>query len=595
MLTTANELSYSEIESLRMGMNSNRDPYVSFWRSSAKFVSPNRFIGTEPNERNKGQQKTRDILRNEASRSLRIFVAGMNNGATPRSRPWWNLQVVNTAKKNAKTDRYFSNVVKAINEHFQISNLYGVLPVSYKDIGIFSNSAYAMLPHPRYGFFFKPITVGTYSIGTDSEGTVNQFNRDFTLTVRQIVEQYGKLKPNGHIDWSNFNPWIQRAYERSDYQMVVYLSSMTLPNHNPIPDSILPHQFAKYQEYVWTRGIASPNTNLYGTGMRYTGQQSIIDPERSQFCSIRGWDYFPYIVNRWEMAPESDWGVDGPTELALDDIKTLQETERYRLEGAAKLVKPPMVGPASLRRHQSTILAGGITYVDEASEGTKFRAAFEVDPKLGELINSQNDYIRSIRSSYFEDVFMMMAGDQKISHVTAREIEERAGEKLTALSPVLGQLDKDQGSRLIQNAFYLLSKMRNRLPEMPPELAGEEVRPDYISVLHQAAKASLIGSTDKLVGFVGALAQTTGDQSITKILKNDVIVRQYADYTGVSPEFLRDDAEYSEVQAEMARQQQAQAELEKSKVLASNVKDLASSEVSDNNMLGYYAQAQGRF
>jgi len=466
--------------------------------------------------------------------------------------------------------------------------------MSYKDIGIFSNSAYAMLPHDRYGFYFLPFAVGTYSIGTDSEGVVNQFCRDFTLTVRQVVEQYGQLGPTGHIDWSNFDPWVQMSWERSDYMQEVTLSNLILPNANPRPDSFMASEAMKYQSYTSIRGAGIGVNGLYETGFRYTNKSKVekMYPDRSEFISVKGYEYFPIIANRWEVAPESDWGVDGPGHMAVEDIKSLQETEKYRMEAVAKLVKPPMVGPASLKRHQSSILAGGITYVDEASEGTKFRAAFEVNPQLADLILCQGDYEKAIKSAFFEDLFLMMAQDKPTSHVTAREIEERSAEKLVGIGPALGQLDQDQNGRVIRNAFYLLSKMKGKLPDAPKEIQGEEIRPEYISILAQAAKASMIGSTDKLIAFVGQLSQVTQDTTLAKILKSDLIVRQYADVLCNSPDLIRDEYEYGEIVKGVAEQQKQQMEAQRMQQASETTKNLASSEMTDTNMLGKMGQTQ---
>ncbi|HET8686942.1 MAG TPA: portal protein, partial [Methanosarcina sp.] len=242
-------LTFSEVQALRQYMNNNRAPQIPYWKSQAQFIAPERFVEMLPGKRNTGHKSTRNILRNTAGRALRTFVSGMMNGATSRARPWFDIVLVDQAKESTESGRYFAQVVKILNQHLQVSNFYRILPMSYKDIGIFSNSAFAMLPHPKYGFYFMPFAVGSYAIGTDSEGMVNQFSRDFTMTVRQVVEQYGKLKPTGHIDWSNFDPYVQTAWERSNYQLELTLNNFIIPNPDPNPDSLMPAMSMKYQSY----------------------------------------------------------------------------------------------------------------------------------------------------------------------------------------------------------------------------------------------------------------------------------------------------------------------------------------------------------
>ena len=38
----------------------------------------------------------------------------------------------------------YAEVESILNSHFQVSNLYKILPLVYKDVGIFSNAAFAM-------------------------------------------------------------------------------------------------------------------------------------------------------------------------------------------------------------------------------------------------------------------------------------------------------------------------------------------------------------------------------------------------------------------------------------------------------------------
>lgn len=579
-----------EVEAIRLTLNQNRDPFIPFWRTQAKFIAPKRFIELIPGQRNQNAwARAREIFENTAGRANRTFVAGMMNGATSRARPWWTLRPLNKSIKNTATDTYVSEVVSSIDEAFQISNLYGTLPMSYKDIGVFSNSAFAMLPHARYGFYFMPFAMGTYSIATDMEGMVNTFCRDFTMTVRQVVEAYAGRTETGHIDWTNFDGWIQECYEKGDYLTEVQLSNLIMPNPNPVPDSLMPKYSMQYQSYTWVRGVGTPAMSIYGGGFRYSNQpqykENRLGDKPSLFLSIKGYDYFPVIANRWEVVPEGDWGVDGPGDMAIQEIQTLQEMEKYRLEGAAKLVKPPMVAPASLKRHQASILAGGITYVDELSEGTKFRAAFEVNPQLADLINSQQDYKSAIRSAFFEDLFLMMAGGEKISHVTAREIEERAAEKLVGIGPALGQLDRDQNSRLILNAFHLLSKVKGKLPKAPKQLEGQEFRPEYISVLAQAAKASMVASGDRLLESVQNMAAVTGDPTITRIIKASNFIRQRADHLGVDPSLLQDEDEYAAIVDGVNRQTAQQNALQQESMASETAKNLSQADMEGNSML----------
>jgi hypothetical protein len=572
-------LTLTEVTSIRAKLRDDMLRHMPMWEVLAEYISPQR-IRKAPGETG-SVYKARKIIKNQAGRSLRTFVSGMMNGATPRSRPWFNLTVTNKSKATSQTaKKYFSNSEKILNEHFQVSNLYRILPMAYKDVGIFSNSAFAMLPHPRYGFYFYPFAVGTYGFACDAEGNTNMFYRDFEMNVKQIVDTFGTLKPNGHIDFSKLPSYVVAHYEQKRYLEKMILSTVIVPNPLYRPGSVsIDGSHRKFQSYTFVQSTSSGLPPQVSNGFR--NEASLGDGE---FIKCSGYDYFPVITPRWEVQAEENYGVDGPGEIALGDIQTLQEMEKYRLEAVAKLVKPPMVGHASLRRHQASILAGGITYVDDQGAAAGFKPAFELDPKLAELIADQNEYTQAIRSAYYEDLFLMMSGQESKSHVTAAEITEKASEKMTALAPVLGQWDQDLSSKIIYNAQLILEGA-NRMPVKPKELEGEQLRPEYISVLAQASKVSMMNSMERLANFTSSMAQAHQDPSLMKLINAEQYIRIYADYVAVDPTLILDEDEFQAVKDGIASQQQAEQQMAMQSQAAATAKDLSAAKIGEGSML----------
>jgi hypothetical protein len=574
------KLSYAEVEGLRSSLRNELSKQLPTWKLLSKYIAPERYKDDLSNKDN-GTRKDRSIIKNQAGRSLRTFVSGMMNGATPRSRPWFNLTVNNTKKANSSASRrYFSEAEAILNSHFQVSNLYRILPLAYKDVGIFSNSAFAMLPHPRYGFYFYPFAIGTYAFACDAEGNTNTFTRDFSLSVRQVVDQYAKLKPNGQIDWTNIPMSVKTHWDNARYLETIILTNVIVPNpsFDPRKQSLDPLD-KKFQSYTYVQSVGSNLPPQSSSGFR----NEVMTAEK-QFIKQSGFDYFPIITPRWEVAPEENYGVDGPGSIALADIMTLQEMEKYRLEAVAKLVKPPMVGHASLRRHQASILAGGITYVDDQGALAGFKPAFELNPNLADLIADQREYTESIRSAFYEDLFLMLSGDKTVSHVTAREIDEKASERMSTLAPVLGQWDQDLSSKLIDNAQLILEQA-GRMPVKPKELEGEQLRPEYISILAQAAKVSMMNSLERFANYTTSMATSQQDPALLKLLNGEAAIRKYADYVAIDPTLVLDEDEFSKVRQGIADQQmQAQAAAAQQQQ-AATAKDLSAAKIGEGSML----------
>lgn len=581
-----NRLSYAEVTALRNRMRDSMNRHLPTWRELARFISPER-LKENPDDKNNGSRKDQRIIKNQAGRSLRTFVSGMMNGATPRSRPWFNLTVNNKSKANsALSKRYFKETEDVLNSHFQVSNLYRVLPITYKDVGVFSNAAFAMLPHPRYGFYFYPFAIGTYAFACDMEGNTNMFTRDFSLTVRQIVERYATLKPNGQIDWTNIPMWVRTNWEQGKYLETMVLSQVIVPNPGYNPDKrTLDPADKKFQSYSFVQAMGSNLPPQTSSGFR--NEMAVNNQE---FIKVSGFDYFPVITPRWEVLPEEDYGIDGPGHIALGDVKTLQEMEKWRLEAIAKSVKPPMVGHASLRRHQASILAGGITYVDDQGAAAGFKPAFTVDPKISDLIMDQQEYVQAIKSAFYEDLFLMLSAERSVSHVTAREIDEKAAERMSTLAPVLGQWDQDLSSKLIYNAQLILEQA-GRLPKKPRELEGEMLRPEYISILAQAAKVSMMNSLEKFTSFVSNLATVQQDPALLQLLNGEQAIRMYGDYVAVDPTLIKDETEYQAVKDTIAQKQMMAQQSAQMSQQAESAKNLSQAKIGEGSMLDTLLQA----
>lgn len=581
--------SYANISSLRNVMQNDVQRHMAKWRIQGEMIAPYRFVN-DAQDKHDGRRKDQRIIKNQAGRSLRTFTSGMLNGATPQTRPWFHETTNNESKANSSAvKKYFSQSTSILNNHFQISNLYRVLPMVYKDVGVFSNSAFAMLPHPRFGFYFYPFAVGTYAFSCNIEGDTDTFQRDFSLSVRQIVERYGVLNASGHIDWSNMSSWVKEHWDQAKYNDTAVLSNLILPNKNFDPlKTVTDSSQRKFQSYTW---ITAAGTNLPPqTSSGFRNERHV---GREEFLAVKGYDYFPVITPRWEVQANEDYGVDGPGDIALSDIQTLQELEKWRLEAIAKLVKPPMVGHASLRRHQSSILAGGITYVDDQGAVAGFKPAFQINPNISDLIGDQQEYVQAIRSAFFEDLFLMLSNERTVSHVTAREIDEKAGEKMVALAPVMGQWDQDLSSKLISNGRLILEQ-QGRMPKKPKELDGEQIRPEYISVLAQAAKASMMNSLERGANFVISLSGQLQDPALLGILKGEVYARKYLEFVGVDPTLIADEREFQQIKANIAQAQQ-NAMMQQNAANESQVaKNLSQAKTGENSMLDQLLTAAGQ-
>ena len=552
---------YSRLENLRTNLIDKRSQFMNKWSEAAEYTDKHRWR-PDASDDHSGRRKNLRVFRNTAGRALRIFQSGMMNGNTPRSRPWFQLTSLGGVNKYS-TQLYLRQVTEIIERFFHISNLYRVLPGMYKDLGIFSNGAFFMLEDPKYGFMFYPISVGQYCISSGQDGRVSTFSRDYALSIRQIVERFGLLNASGHIDWGNsLNNWIKSLWDTQQYEERVTLTNIIHPNAMAKKDPV----FATDRPFLSYTYISNSSGNSGVPNQIWNNERNSAIMKNGEYeedadnyiLETSGYEYFPVIAARWEEVPDEAYGVSGPMELAISDVKTLQEEQEYRLEAVAKQVRPSFIGPAALAKYRSSTAAGSITFFDEY-DNQQLRRLYEVDPRIEGLIKSQEETDMFVKECFFVDLFKAMLQEPTKSHVSVAEVQKRAGEALQLVGPPLSQISEDVNEKLIENAFFLLTK--TGYIEKPDTDRTGPIIPEYISVLAQATKVGQATTRERFLNFLSSSAEGLQNRTLLKLVKKggETMIREYANTLGMNPMELENESDFQEI---VEREQEAMAERE---------------------------------
>lgn len=548
-------------------MDLERSSFEATWRDLADFVLPRRprfFV----QDTNKGERRSQKILNTTATMSARTLRAGMMSGVTSPARPWFRLTVSDPALSEfGPVKNYLDAVQKRISTTFLRSNLYQVLPIIYGDLGVFGNACvYVEEDFDGSVMRFYPFPIGSYKIAQNAKLKVDTFEREFMMTVRQIVHKFAKME-DGKIDWSNISTHVKDQYEQGHLETQIEIRHVIMPNE----DWDIRRAESRFKKFV---------SIYYETGALGT-KRYFDDTDLDRYLSIKGYDYFPIFAPRWETTGEDTYATDCPALVALGDIKQLQLGERRIMQAVEKHINPPMVGPTSLRNQRASILPGDITYDDQAANKGGFRQAHDINFAVNQLENKQSQVEARIQRAFFEDLFLMLAQSDR-RQITAREIEERHEEKLLALGPVLEQLNQDMLDPLIDIAFDFHAR-QGLLPEPPPELEGQDLKVEYISVMAQAQKLVGISSVDRFTGFVGNLAAY--DPTVLKKVDTSQLVDVYGDMLSISPKVIRPDEQVQELVAAEQRAQAQQQQIAMAKEAAGAAKDLSAARLDEENML----------
>jgi hypothetical protein len=165
---------------------------------------------------------------------------------------------------------------------------------------------------------------------------------------------------------------------------------------------------------------------------------------------------------------------------------------------------------------------------------------------------------RRIRDAFYVDLWLMISQDER-SNITATEINARREEKLLMLGPVLERLHHEFLDPLIDRVFAIAIR-HGAVAEPPPVLAGQRLRVRYVSMLAQAQQAVAAGAIERLLGFVGGLAQS--NPTVLDRIDMDYGIEAYAEVIGADPRLLKPDDQVAAERQARAKQQQAQQAME---------------------------------
>lgn len=569
-----------KFERLRTQLELERSSFKSQWQDCNDYILPRRarFFVTDVN---RGDRRNLNILDTTATLAARTLRSGMMSGVTSPARPWFRLSISDPKlSENANVKTWLHETTSRMTNVFLKSSLYKVLPVVYGDLGVFATSAMYMEEDLNDVVRFYPFPIGSYMIANNDKLMVDVFMREYRMTVRQVVNKFGSDPENpGKISWDNISTRVKQLYDANNPEAWVDIIHVVMPNDEYSPKK-LESKYKKYISVYYEKGSISGGVGNAG------GYSSDIE---NKFLSEKGYDFFPVLCPRWEITGEDVYGTDCPGFTAIGDIKQLQIGERRSLQAVEKMINPPMIAPTSLMNAKASILPGDITYVDVRDGQGGFRAAHDVRFDINAMESKQQQVRQRISKAMYEDLFLMLANSDR-RDFTAREIQERHEEKLLALGPVLEQLNQDLLDPLIDNTYAIMDQ-RGMIPTPPRELAGKQLKVEYISIMAQAQKLVGLGGIERFTSFASnivAQAPTVADK-----IDGDQLIDIYADLTSIPPGIVRPDDQVTEIRQRRAEGQAAQARAEQAASAAQTAKTLSQADVSGQNALTKMMEGQG--
>jgi len=503
-----------------IAMRTPRYSWWVHWRELANFLLPRRYKWLiTPNEMSRGTQLNTGIIDSTGTIAARVCAAGMMSGITSPTRPWFRLGIEGLQLNDSSNPAslWLAECEKRLLKVFAESNFYNAMATLYLDLVVFGTGvSICYEDYENVVRFYNPCA-GEYYLEAGPTYEVDTLAREFTMTVKQVVQEFGL---------ENCSESTKKAYAQPGGRtQEIVVCHLIEPNDGS------ERQKWKYMELYWERG------NTAEGPLRWSG-----------------YNEWPVIAPRWDLVSNDVYGR-SPAMDALGDIKQLQQETKRKGQAIDKMVNPPMLADVQLRNQPASLMPGGVTYVS-GLQNVGYKPVFTVNPPINDLKEDIKEIQERIKVIFFNDLFMMISQLDTVR--TATEIDARREEKLIMLGPVLERFEQEALDPVIERIFGIMMRA-GLLPPAPEGLIkdGQGLNVQYVSMLAEAQRAVSASGMERVMGLAGNIA--AADPSVLDNINVDEFMVEYADLMGVPPKILRSRDEVAALREQKQKQQEQAA------------------------------------
>jgi hypothetical protein len=549
-------------------LKQDRASWEPHWRDLSDHFLPRRgeWLGVQSNSTSRrGDKRNQKLIDGTPRYAARTLASGLMAGLTSPARPWFRLTTPDLGlMEYVPVKQWLYAVEQRMRDVFSRSNLYNTLPVVYSELGVFGTMAMLVDDHPTEVIRCQPFTIGSYYLANNSDLQNDTFVRDFRLTVRQLVQKFGRAA---------LSPQVENLVRSGNFEQQIDVVHIITPNGD--------------------REIGASGAK--GMGALSVYYEASEGDAQDKFLSKQGYHENPVMAGRWEVTSDEVYGS-SPAMDALGDARALQLQQKRKAQAIDKHVDPPMVAHPSMRNDMPSALPGMTVF---SEQNTGFAPAYTIKPEIQALMLDIREIQERIKIAMYENLFLMISQSDR-REITAREIDERHEEKLLQLGPVLERLNDEVLDNLIDRTFNIMVRRSKPywegklmgtplLPPPPPELAEIDLKVEYISIMAQAQRMVATGGLERTVAFVTSIAGI--DPDARDKVDFDQLIDEYTQSQGIPPTVVRDDKVVAEIRAARAEQAQAAQAAQQMPEMAKTVKMLGETPTGGDTALTNIGEA----
>lgn len=499
---------YGKLESRLGALRSWRYSWWTHWSRLAEYFMPRRYVWlVVANRMWRGSPINDAIIDSTGALAVRTCASGMWSGLTSASRPWFTLDKgFPWQDLDAEGKEWLEDTQEKVYAVLAGSNFYNVMAQAFQDVTVFGTA-----PVIIYEDFEDVIRcylpcAGEYYLAAGSRLSVDTLYREFTLTISQIVEQFGLENCPEMVT----KMWTTGGASLSAEFTIAHSIEPNYGFAGRSPKSeikVVPGIFS-YREIYWIKGAKTEGP-----------------------LSVRGFHGAPFMVARWATVSNDAYGR-SPCMDCLGDNKQIQTETRRKAEFIEKGVRPPMGADPALKNEPSSIVPGMITYIN-SSEGKKgFWPLFEVQAQwLPGIATDIATVAKRIEHCLFVDMFMAISRMEGVQPRNELELTQRNQERLQELGPFVQMFENEFAGPAIRRILDIMQR-RKMLRPLPESLKNTPLKVNYVSIMKLAQRATeAVGMKDvfQTGGILSSAAKAAGLPDPLRIIDLDKALRHYSD------------------------------------------------------------------
>jgi hypothetical protein len=419
-------------------LKSKRAAWDAFWQDVAEFCMPRK---AEIMSSTTSPTTHRDSVLFDSTMVYANMV--LSNGCmsylTPADSRWFSFDPPAHLKGDDECEQYTRQCSEIASLELANSNFYTEIHELYLDRGCFGTAVLYCEEGRRSPLNFRKFDVGSFSISENEEGFVDTLSREFLYTARQAVQKFGI---------ENISEVIRTAFESG--------KSDQMDREFAFIHQIFPREDDQI-EFGKKDARNMPVASIY------------IEKDKKKLCRVSGYVEFPFFATRylrWMNEHVYGWS---PAWMALPEARQLNFLQK-QMDALAELAAFPRFLVPDTHEGEVDYRAAGVTYFDSNNPHSvpqEWATAGKYD--IGkDRVEMKKEVINKC---FHVDMFQMFANLER-PQMTAREVTERASEKLVQFSPTFARLSSELYTPLLRRVWALLTRA-GKMPPPPKQMLVE--------------------------------------------------------------------------------------------------------------------------